>query len=220
MVNGQLVIQSKLRGSIDMKLQIALSMVCILVSGSVFAQIDVKKEKPRKIDVKKMVTNHFKTLSGYQSGDLITGGQVEPLIKKFAQQGWEIANPDLPMKRMIKSGSYLDKTMNSRKGKTFFRQISSIKNGMDRVERMLSTKNGRSSIRQLVFEIPRGADYIKALATTSNGKLLGNRQNGQNFNKPTGKIYTEKQLTEYLTKLFEQRGNAAGTRKNQIVRGK
>ena len=189
---------------------------CALIvwQSTAFAGVLDKRKPENQIEsagqVKQIIAKHFQSIKGYQSGDLISSSQVEELFGRFERLGWTVEAKSDILARVVKSGSFLDTTMNSAKGKKFFRQVNQSKNGADRLERMLALKNGRSSIRQLVYEIPNGADYVKALATSRHGKVVDRGVNrssaaGKNFSKPTGKIYIEEALTEELVTLFEQR---------------
>lgn len=190
---------------------ICLLMVC-LSSGTVEKKIindtfNGEKKISKVEDVKQIISLHFQSTSSYIPGDLITDQQVKPLFTDFAKSGWEIDNQDEILKRVTKSGSFMDRTMNQGNGRKFFRSISRHKNGIDRVERMSKLKTGRSSIDRLINKIPNGSDFIKALATTQHGKIFGQihqSKGSKNFNNSTGKIYTEKQLTEFMTVLFEE----------------
>ena len=138
----------------------------------------------------------------------MTTNQVKPLLEGLKQEGWEVPKSDALISKLVPTGSYLDRTFSTKNGKKFFRQISNVPGGIDRVDRMSKLNKGKSSINQLVNEIPNGADFVKALATTRGGKTLGNwtsrARNGQNFNQTTGKIYTEKELTKELVKRFKE----------------
>ena len=202
---------------------LTLVLAVVFVSPVCAQQKKKKQKKQKNINVQEVVEDYFKTVPNYISGDLITNQQIEPLIRLFDEAGWKIQNTELLLRRFIKTGSYLDQVMNSSpKGRVFFRQITSFKNGMDRVERMSVMKAGKSTIRQLVYEMPGGADYVKALATTKHGQKLGHivrqSKNGQNFNKPTGKLYNEEQLIEHLEKLYKERPKQSKFRENQFAR--
>ena len=149
--------------------------------------------------------DYFSKLDKYSSGDLVTTGDVVPLIKLLKQKGWDVPQSDKLISRLIKSGSYLDQTLSSENGQRFFRQISTVSGGVDRIERMSKLKNGKGSINQLI-NFPHGSDLVKELATTRVGRNLGNRgsrSGASSLNESTGKIYTEKELISELARRYK-----------------
>ena len=158
-------------------------------------------------DVTAVAQDYFAELENYRSGDLVTTDDVKPLLKKLSKKGWNVPEQETLLARLVTTGSYLDRTFSSKKGQKFFREISKVPGGIDRVERMSNLKNGKGSINQLV-NFPRGSDLIKEMATTSVGRSFGSRgartPAGQNLNQATGKIYTEKALVQELVARFNQ----------------
>ena len=187
--------------------RLSLTLVMLLFAGTAMGQDTPAKTSKNLIDVPKTVMEHFRSLDFYSTGDMITDQQVAPLFNKFEKLGWKIDDQEQILQKFVSTGSFLDQVMNSSRGKVFFRNISGFDRGMDQVERISVMKNGRSSIRQLVFAMPRGSDYIRAVATSKHGKILARlvRQspNGQFFNQPTGKIYTEEELVHYFYSLYQ-----------------
>lgn len=208
-----------------------VALICLIVCGlghSAVAQSksrDKSRDKNNKIknaaEVEVLIRQHFAGMPNYSQGDLITTQQVQPLLAKFSAKGWDVPRQDLVLAKVTKSGSYLDQTMNSGKGKRFFREINGSPGGIDRVERMSNMKNGRNSIEQLVNKTPRGSDFINALATSKHGQILGDwsgpTQTGQALNQPTGKIYTEEQLIQFFQTLYQQ-SKAQGNSQHQKSR--
>ena len=186
-----------------LRLKNLLVFSLLIACSQNFAVADIKSEA----DVQSVAKEHFSKLKNYSSGDLITTDDVKQLLKRLSKKGWDVPKSDELLARLIPSGSYLDQTFSTKKGMKFFREVSKVPGGVERVERMSQLRNGKGSINQLV-SFPNGSDLIKELSTTQAGRNLGNRgsrnSGGVNLNKPTGKIYVEKELIEELAKIYKQ----------------
>ena len=157
-------------------------------------------------DVQQIFQWHFAHLSGYATGDLLTTRDVDPLFDQLARAGWEVEDRDEILARVIPSESFLGKTLRSSKGNEFFRNISRYSGAMDRVERMSKLPHGKKSIQRLVYELPMGVDFVKAMSTTPGGQYLdyglSRTRKGKDFGKKTGHIYTEDALSQALQTSF------------------
>ena len=158
-------------------------------------------------DLNSVVKKYFANLEGYRSGDLITTGDVGPLLQLLKKKGWSVPQRSTLTSRLTKTGSFLDKTLSSKNGENFLGEVSKVPGGADRIERIAKLKNGKGTLNQLL-KFPHGSDLIKELATTKVGRNLGRyaakREDGKDFNKPTGKIYTESELVKELVKRFKE----------------
>ena len=88
------------------------------------------------------------------------------------------------------------------------RQISGYPAGFDRVDRLARMPQGRANVAQMI-KLPDGYKMIEAMTTTSRGRKLGQRLSnapqGKDFNKPTGRFYTEAALVARLKVSFANR---------------
>lgn len=184
------------------KLIIGLLLLSFTSQFSIAEEEKIESERELAVIVKK----HFANLANFRTGDLVTAGDVKPLLQELSSEGWDVPESGTLIARLVPSGSYLDRTFSTRKGRKFFREISRVPGGIDRVERMSKLKAGKGSIGQLVNSAPFGSDFIAQMATTkvgrNMGKRAGNTRDGKNFNKPTGKIYTEEALMKELVVRF------------------
>ncbi len=181
-----------------------LIMTTLTCGATAIAQ---QKEQVKSFqDVQQIFEWHFANLSGYQTGMLLTTRDVKPLFDLLARAGWEVQNRDEILNRVIPSGSFLGKTLRTAKGDQFYRKISRNSGGMDHVERLSKLPHGQKSIQRLVYELPMGADFIKAISTSAGGEYLdrsvSKTRKGKNFGKKTGRIYTEDALSTALQASF------------------
>jgi hypothetical protein len=115
----------------------------------------------------------------------------------------------------LPDGDWLAKQLRSKKGKLFMRNVAKHPDGFDRIDRLRRMPGGEKQLAELI-QSPEGFKMVEYMTTTPGGKNLGKQlakgKNGANFNEPTGRLYTEKQLIERLKQLHllkEQSGRNA-----------
>ena len=159
-------------------------------------------------DVQRLTNQYFATLEGYQRGDIITQKHVRNLFKIFGRYGWKVPYQKEVLAKFLPEGHFLQQVFDSEQGRKFLNQIKKYPNGVDRVDRISRLPNGQQSIRDLIYKIPNGADWIKGMTTTKGGMALGRSMSkapkGKDFNKPTGTIYFASDLPKILEALFRQ----------------
>ena len=159
-------------------------------------------------DVQRLTNQYFATLDGYQQGDIITQKHVRNLFKIFGRYGWKVPYQKEVLAKFLPEGHFLPQVLNSDKGREFLGKIKKYPGGVDRVDRISRLPNGQQSVRDLIYKIPNGADWIKGMTTTKGGLALGRSMSkapkGKDFNKPTGTIYFASDLPKILEALFRQ----------------
>jgi hypothetical protein len=166
-----------------------------------------KPSIPSMSEIRQAVLRHFQAKPDYQSGDLITREEVDPLLVKLQRMGLPLPDAKEILAKVPSKGEGFVALLSTRDGRKFMRQISTFENGYDRVDRLSRIPLGQQTLRDLIRG-PDGYKMVEYMTTAQGGKELGrqlsNTPNGANFNAPTGRIYTDEQL---LTRL--ERSHAA-----------
>jgi len=167
--------------------------------------------------IRAMVLGHFSRLPLYREGDLISQGQVGPLLGDLARLGLELPDPKGFLERVPAEGSFLVRQLRTRQGREFMLHLSGSPAAYERLERLAAMKRGKKTVAELIRRGKKGAGVIVYFAEEPDGKKMGRlmarRGQSPNFNESTGKIYTVAQLLGELKKLYRQAQQpASGTR--------
>jgi len=179
----------------------------VLISAPVSAAAETAAV-PHTIDLSGAVRDHFAKQRDYRSGDFITRGKVvEALATVERKTGWKLekADRDALLKLAVDDKSFLAKQLTSKAGKDFARRISSMPLGYDKLDRLSELPQGRNTLERLVVG-PDGYKLLEYMTSSSGGHQLSRMLSvdGQgNFERPTGKIYDDKQLTLALQQLHK-----------------
>lgn len=190
-------------------------IVCLAIlglgGGAVSAAVATAAEAqfvPREIDIAGAIREHFSTQKGYKSGDFITHKMVEEALQTLERKTkWKLDERD--RKALLKltpdDKSFLAQQLTSKAGKSFARQIASMPLGYDKLDRLAQLPQGRSTVERLVAG-PDGYKLLEYMTSSRGGHELSRMLSADgkgNFEKPTGKIYDEKQLVMALTQLHK-----------------
>lgn len=163
-------------------------------------------------DFEKLVWNYFGARKDFQQTDLIAREDVEPLVKKLAVEGLTLKKPDDLTKRLLTKNDFLYGELYTPAGRKMMQNIATYKNGFDRLDRLSRLPRGKQTVRDLVRG-PDGQKLIEYMTTSAGGKNLGKQlsqdPNGENFNSPTGRIYTVQNLLDYLKKQYDSQKQAS-----------
>jgi hypothetical protein len=156
---------------------------------------------------------------GYKPGDLISRGEVAAVCDALKQAGWDVPNRSELVKLSLDDGHFLVTELRTPDGVKFSRAIAGQSLPFDRLDRLSQQSGGEKLIHSLVT-IPNGAKLMSSKPTPGFGdlnQLLPKQASGltpkdKDFDKPTGKIYTEAQLVKALEKVWVET-NVAAARK-------
>ena len=176
-----------------------------------------RQHVPREIDIAAIVGEHFSAQRGYKSGDFLTHGMVEEALQSLERKsGWKLEDRDHKalLKQTIDDKSFLARQLTSKSGKAFARHIAVMPLGYDKLDRLSQLPQGHSTVERLVVG-PDGHKLLEYMTSSRGGHDLSRMLSADgkgNFEKPTGKIYDEQQLTAALKQLHKEAvGRAAGT---------
>jgi len=140
-------------------------------------------------------------LPDYQPGDLIVESNVMPMFDHFQQMDWNVTERRVIQRQLIKDSDFIARRLRTKKGMKFMRNMAKYPDAFDRLYRMAALSGGRTLVNDLIAE-PAGHEMIEYLTTSKGGKnmgkMLARAPKGAQFNKPTDRIFTEKQLLARL----------------------
>ncbi|HXY35235.1 MAG TPA: hypothetical protein VEI07_13475 [Planctomycetaceae bacterium] len=170
------------------------------------------KEKPPSAPlpsfdlVTKEVKRQLALDSEYQEGDLLTAPKVEKILSKLEKVNWKVADAREIVRLVLSDTDWLAVRLSAGDGKAFMRQIARMPGGYDRVDRLRNLPNGENLVTDFI-EGPEGFKMIEYMTTTQGGRNLGDYlsedENGADFNKRTGRIYTEQDLLRRLKESYD-----------------
>ncbi|HET6328373.1 MAG TPA: hypothetical protein VFG04_27070, partial [Planctomycetaceae bacterium] len=157
-------------------------------------------------DVTKTVQEVLALNPDYQPGDLVTASKVERILAKLEQNRWKVADGRQIVKQMLPDSDWMAMRLSAPDAQQFMHDIAKLPGGYDRVDRLRRMPNGEIHIGDFI-DTPDGSAMIEYMTTTQEGKNLGNflsqDPDGHNFNKLTGRIYTEQELLKRLKMSYD-----------------
>ncbi len=163
------------------------------------------------VKFEKLVWQYFDSLDNFRQTDLIAREDVEPLLKKLAAAGLVVKKPDDLLNLLLTKNDFLYVELHTSAGRKFMRRIASYPDGYDRLDRLRRLPRGMQTVRDLIRG-PGGERMIEYMTTAAGGKALGKQlsqdPNGANFNAPTGRIYTVRNLLDYLKEQYDAQKKA------------
>lgn len=192
---------------------LALLVAAVIAGSPVESADDGKKNAdakstsfPKFDDVERTIATQLATSKEYKSGDLLTASSLGSVFNSLSELGWDVAERKELEQHFLPENDWLAKQFRSKKGRIFMRNIAKNPDGFNRLDRLRRMPGGERQVSELI-QSPDGAKMIEYMTTTPGGKNLGrqlsNGKNGENFNSPTGRIYTEQQLLARLKQLHK-----------------
>lgn len=175
-----------------------------------------KSELPNFATATKVVDQHFSKQRDYRPGDLISQRDVQSVLNSLKSAGWTVADKDQLLKLTLPESHFLVPLLASKQGRQFARKVSSEPLIYDRLDRLAHESGGPEMLQSLV-KLPDGERY--ALSKPARGapsilEMLPKGKSGKarkvpDYDKPTGRIYTQDQLLKQLRKSHELAVKAA-----------
>lgn len=184
-------------------------MGAVLLAAGVFAAVAATAAEPKRPDfttVGYAVVGYFRTVPGFQRGDLLSQRQVAAALGAVEATGWNVPDPEKLISRALPDSSFLLQQSATPTGKSFMRKVATFPGGYPRLDRLSSISSGEKLIRDLI-RLKDGDIMMEYLATTDGGhemgKMMGETPGGVDLNKPTGRIYTIDDLLKALAELYD-----------------
>ena len=157
-------------------------------------------------DMQKVVKKSFEGKKKYQKGDLISQDDVKAALKSLETAGWAPADSKQIIADTLPASDFLVKELSDTRGRRFMRQVSGYKLIYDRLDRLAREAGGQTMLKA-VLNLPDGYRYAAYPTRPEIPDLvdfLPKRGNSRtrvvkDYDKPTGRIYTEEDLMERLT---------------------
>ncbi len=170
------------------------------------------KSMPSWKDVESAGAKYFEALPNYESGDIVSQGQVKPLLDQLAKAGWKVSDSAELLGQVSADDEFLVGQLRSKNGRKFMRKLGGSSEQYDRLRRLSETKGGERTVAD-ILKLPNGNDVLAALVESKAGKdisrQLSKGPRTRNFNKPTDYVYTQK---EVMSRLEESYRRDAGAR--------
>jgi hypothetical protein len=168
------------------------------------------QQKPA--DVAALVRTVLAAKQGYQPGDILSQGDAKAVLDTLAKAGLKVSEQDEILKLLLEDGSFLVKELRSPPGVKFMRGVARDPIPFDRLDRLSGMPGGERLVHDII-RLPNGQTYMSKKPTpgfTDLTTLLPKQANGKtpvnkDFNKPTGRIYTEAALVEAIQKSLVKR---------------
>ena len=189
---------------------IAIQTALVLIgvtpsSGAAPSQPTQVSKLPSLAAVKTIVEQTLGKDKSYRPGDLLSHNRVTPVLAQLKAAGWEVPQSGQLLLRVPADNEYLVRVLSTTKGVAFMRTVSTMGDGYDRVDRLSRLPNGQQLVERLING-PDGYKLIGYLTESRGGQelgsMLGRTAQGVDFNRPTGRIYTAKQLLDALEMLY------------------
>jgi hypothetical protein len=178
----------------------------LLISGAGGA--DEPKSPPGFKPIRAAVSQHFAQIPLQQMEDVISRGQVQPLLSELARLGLEVPDAKAFLERCPADDSFLVVQLRTRHGREFMRHLAGSPGAYEKLERVAAMKRGRRTVAEMIRRGEKGAEVFIYLAEEPDGRkagrLMARRGQSPDFNQPTRKIYTVAQLLAELQKLYRQ----------------
>ena len=160
--------------------------------------------------VEAVARRHFATLPGYQTGDLISRSQVQPIFASIDRLGWKVADEATILNSVLSDGNYLVQEFSTPKGQEFMRKVASTPLALDRLDQMARLPGGKLMVKdflrfpnsELTFTSKSGFDVSRLARLQPPDTRSPITQD--DLNKPTGRIYTVDALVARLRQSYDE----------------
>ena len=188
---------------------ILLGLLLVPISAADAQQPKDRSMPPWK-SVDGFVQRYFASVPGYQKGDLISRGRVEATLKHLKKMGWIVSDRVAILNATLEDRNVLVQQFQSTQGRKYMRQVKGYPLAFSQLDRVSRQYGGRALVRDIV-KLPDGAKYAspnRARGVPNLVDLLPKRggskaQRIADYDKPTGRIYTVKELLKRLKASYD-----------------
>ncbi len=186
-------------------------ILLLMLTNSSAAATRMNRPLPDFAVIQGVVKRHFLTETDYTPGDIITRSQVEAALEGVEAVGWRPLGAEAMVKDTLEDQSFLPRSLRTDAGLKFMQHVKRDPGAYDRLDRLSAMPHGRADILAMI-KGPDGWKLIDYMTKTEGGENLGkqlsNAPTGKNFNKPTGRIYTEADLISRLKTAYDREAAA------------
>ncbi|MFW6114385.1 MAG: hypothetical protein ACOC7K_01450 [bacterium] len=172
-------------------------------------------KRPSFSQVERVVKSALAEREGYRPKDLINRSDVERVLKALAESGWRPSDHEKLLDETLSEDNPLVQILGTKPGIKFMRKVKGYELIYDRMDRVCRVRDGKRMLADM-SKLPDGERYAKMerpAGVPGFLELLPKRSSGkvrsiEDYKKPTGRIYTEKQLLKRLKQSYQE--NAKG----------
>lgn len=155
---------------------------------------------PEFADVRQIVETSFKARRDFHDGDLITHGDIAPILAQLEKQGFDVRRKEQGAVMLLADEHPFARLLNSSEGAKLAPMLRGKPEAYDRLSRLYSFSAGR----ELVTTLARGADE-KMLATLCSPEaaaeleaMYPDEPACRNLETASGLVYTVEQWVAHL----------------------
>ncbi len=155
--------------------------------------------------VRRELADYFRQKKGYEPGDLITRKDVEAVLKRLASRGYQPRDAKQIIEASLSESDFLVQLLGGTRGRKFMRKVKKESLIYDRLDRIAQVPQGKRTLSDLIklpdahrYAPVRPARGIPTLLDLLPKRRSSRTRSIKDYDKPTGKIYTAKQLQERL----------------------
>jgi len=162
--------------------------------------------------VKELVAAHFRSNPHYRPGDIISQSEVEAALRQLATYGFQPEDSQEILGDTLPDSNPLITLLRTGRGRKYMAKVNGYTLIYDRLDRVSRVSGGQTTLDMLVRlpngekfsslkgELPKGVpDILDLMPKTGNGLV----RSIKGYEKPTGRIYSEADLVERLSRSFE-----------------
>ena len=163
-------------------------------------------------EVQQIVADYFSRQADYLPGDVITQSDVAAVLKNLAAAGSQPPDHQQILASTLPDNNAVVSALRTKRGRRFMRKVSGYESIYDRMDRLSQVSGGQRTIDAIV-RLPDGEKYALPKKNTPNGvpdflDLLPKNASGKvrsvkDYDKPTGRIYTEADLIRRLNRSLQ-----------------
>jgi hypothetical protein len=166
----------------------------------------------KPVDLAALVGTVLSAKHGYRPGDILSQEDAKAVFDVLAKAGVKVSDQDKITKLLLEDGVFLVKELRTPPGIKFMRGVARESQPFDRLDRLSAMPGGERLVHDMI-RLPNGQNFMSKKPTpgfTDLTTLLPKQANGKtpvdkDFNKPTGKIYTEAALVEAIQKALAKK---------------
>lgn len=153
------------------------------------------------------VQAHFAEIKDYRSGDIISQQEVQPIFARLQRIGWKVSDEAEILGLVLPEDHFLIVQMRDKWGKPRMRRIATKKLIFDRLDRISQADGGQQLIRDMA-KLPDAEKAVDRMPDLLPKKSDSRTRKIKSYDKPTGQIYTERDLLTRLQASYSA-GSAA-----------
>ena len=161
--------------------------------------------------VESAAKKHFRALPNYRPGDIVSRGQVEPLLAQLSKLGWKVSDQQALLGQVCPDDDYVVRQLRTKSGQKFMRSTGGSAEQYDYLRRLCATKGGDRQVTD-ILKLPNGNDVLAALTESKAGKDISRRlaegPRTRGYDTPTGMLYTELQILARLKEIHARDSRA------------